>query len=422
MLRRPSDLTATDFPIGHRPVGDFAAVEPLLALCSKGKLYEVEVWIADSRPIQFPPSEDRKQRRRSTALQIAANRGFHSLAALLLANGYDPNGDYYECLSPAVRAKDSAMVDLLLRFGAHPHSVDFCTVLETCDRAIMDRFVEAGVDPCQDNAVARSLSIKGRPILGFIKQYRDRFPCLQRQIDIALHVFTGAGDLRGIALMLWLGADPHAETPSSAYEDVEASAFGDSAFQSALWSKKPEILTQFLKRPIPAKMLNVLLAGAGHRAHPDLVRRLLNEGADPNFVSEDEYPILHGFIHGLIWRFANLTNDERERGLQALELVLKAGAKWAPDERNLKWLRRDFAASESKIVVPLLELLHQYAAFTPEQLHELTRTPAVRKVLNGISRPRPSLFGQVYSPPPPYPPPPVETPRRGYWKRHWSQR
>lgn len=423
MLRRPSDLTAIDFPIRHRPVGAFTAIEPLLALCSNGKLYEVEAWLADGRPIQFQPPVDRKQRRRSTALQIAVSRGFHSLVALLLANGYDPNGDYYECLSPAVRAKDNAMVELLLRFGANPHSVDFCTVLETCDRTIMDRFVEAGVDPCQDNAVARALSFKGRPILGFIKQYRDRFPGLQRQIDIALHVFVGEESLRGVALMLWLGADPHAETPATAENDGAVSVFGDSAFQSALWSKKPEIIAQFLKRPIPSKWLNVLLAGAGHKSRPDLVRRLLDEGANPNFIDEEGYPVLHGFIHGLTWRYANPSNEEREHALQALELILKAGAKLAPDERNLKWLRRDFAASESKIVVPLLELLHKYAAFTPEQLHELTRTPAVRKVLNGISRPRQSLFGRdYYVPPPPPLPAVVEIPRRGYWKRHWSQR
>ncbi|MEO6874249.1 MAG: hypothetical protein ABI222_05455 [Opitutaceae bacterium] len=420
MLRRPSDLIATDLPVAHRPFGDYAAVEPLLALCRGGKLYEAEGWINDGRPIQFPPSDDRKARRRSTALQIAVKHRFHSLAALLLANGYDPNGDYYECLSSAVQARDRDMVDLLLRFGADPQATDFCSVLETCDRAIMDRFVEAGVDPCRDNAVARSLDFKGRPILGFIKQYRDRFPCLQRQIDIALHVFTGDGDLRGIALMLWVGADPHAATPASAEEDDGTFAFGDSAFQSALWSRKPEILTQFLKRPIPAEKLNVLLSDAGHHSRPDLVRRLLDEGADPNFSVEEGYPILYNFINGLTWAYATRTSEERERGFQALELLLKAGAKWTLDEQNLKGLRPDFAASESKIVIPLLELLRRYAAFTPEQLHELTRTPAVRKVLNGISRPRPTPFGQTYSPPPLLPPPVAATPRRGYWKRHWS--
>ena len=90
MLRRPSELTPADFPIAHRPCAEFSAVEPLLTLCTSGKLYEVETWIAEGRPLQFPPPEDRKLQRRSTALQIAVERGFHSLAALLLANGYDP--------------------------------------------------------------------------------------------------------------------------------------------------------------------------------------------------------------------------------------------------------------------------------------------------------------------------------------------
>ncbi len=199
-------MTDADFPVPHRPLGDFAAVEPLLALCATGKLYEVEAWIADGRPLQFSPSEQRKLRRKRPALQTAIDRRFHSLAALLLANGYDPCGDYYEYLTDAICAKDREMVELLLRFGADPTAVDFCDVLQSCERSLMDRFVGLGVDPCRDNAVARALSIKGRPILGFIKQYRDRFPGLQHQIDIALHVFVVEEDLHGIALMLWLGA------------------------------------------------------------------------------------------------------------------------------------------------------------------------------------------------------------------------
>lgn len=250
-LRRPADVPDGGLPVPHRPCGALSEIEPLLSLCTRGKLYEVEGWISEGRPIQFPAPADRKLQRRSTALQIAVNQRFHSLAALLLANGYDPNGDYYENLSPAVRNKDHDMVDLLLRYGADPHVVDFCEVLETCDRALMDRFIAAGIDPCRNNAVARSLRFKGRPILGFIKQYRDQFSCLQRQIDIALHGFTDREELRGIALMLWLGADPHADTPTDGELDV-VSDINKSAFETALWAKDPGILVQFLKRPIPA--------------------------------------------------------------------------------------------------------------------------------------------------------------------------
>lgn len=223
--------------------------------------------------------------------------------------------------------------------------------------------------------------------------------------------------------MLWLGGNPHADVPATAYEYDRGNGLGDTAFESALWARKPEILTQFLKRPIPKESIQPLLFSVAHRGRPDLVRRLLSEGADPNALSEEGYPVLHGFISSLLWRFRSPSPEEEGRGLEALELMLKAGAKWSLDEKRLKWLRRDLAKGESKVVIRLLDLLHQYEAITQEQLHELTRTPAVRKVLNGISKLRRDPFGTYFSPPPPpITTPSVEPAKPGYWKRHWSQR
>lgn len=197
---------------------------------------------------------------------------------------------------------------------------------------------------------------------------------------------------------------------------------GDTAFERALWAKKPEILTQFLKKKIPSGKVQTLLASVAYQNRPDLVQRLLSDGADVNAIDDESDPVLRGFIGGLLWSHTTRSAEERERGFQALELILKAGAKWSPDERHMKWLRRDLAAGESKIVIRLLDLLHKYVVFTPEQFHELTRTPAVRKVLNGISKPRREPFGAYYPPPPPPVTPPfIESPRRGYWKRHWSR-
>ena len=421
MFRRPSDLRHEDFPVAPMTPGIFSEVEPLLMLCAKGKLYEVEQWIDAGRPIQYSPPVDRKLQRKDTPLMIAVRRGFHSLAALLLANGYDPSGDYYECISPAVWAKDHDMIDLLLRFGADPNAVDFCEVLETCDRALMDRFVVAGIDPCRRNAVARAVQTKRRPILGFIKQYQGQFPGIQRQIDIALHAVTEAADLRGVALMLWLGANPHAPTPSSAEEWGETECDADStAFHAALFCQKSEVMDMIAKRPIPADRVASIFHSAGYRPRPGLVKRLLEMGADPNSVSPEGEHVLHEFVHPILSRFMRNAEDV-EPAFQSLELVLKAGAKWTISERRLKWLRRDLIDGESRTVVRLLDLLHQYQALTPEQLHELTRTDAVKRVLNGQSKPRRSFWDVGYSPPPPAPSP-SPPPQRGYWKRHWSQR
>jgi hypothetical protein len=148
----------------------------------------------------------------------------------------------------------------------------------------------------------------------------------------------------------------------------------------------------------------------------------LDEGADPNAMSDEGDPVLHGFISSLLWRFREPSVEEEEAGIEALELMLKAGAKWSLDERQLKSFRRDLVDGESKIVIRLLDLLQKYEVFTSAQLHELTRTPAMRKVLSGVSKPRRDPFASYYTPPAPAVTPVQVMPRRGYWKRHWSQR
>jgi len=53
----PAELSSADFPIAHRALGAFSPVEPLLKPSEQRKLHEVEDWIAQDRPIQFPPSD-----------------------------------------------------------------------------------------------------------------------------------------------------------------------------------------------------------------------------------------------------------------------------------------------------------------------------------------------------------------------------
>lgn len=419
MFVRPSADASGDFKVAHRPLGSFEEVEPLLRLCEQGKLYAVEEWIAAGKPIQFPPPEDRKLQRRGTGLSIAVRKGFHSLTELLLANGFDPNGDYYECLSPAVWQRNHELVDLLLRYGTDPNAADFCEVLETCDRALMDRFVAAGIDPCRRNALARGLATKRRPILGFVKQYRDRFPQMQRQIDIALHVFASNGDSRGVALMLWLEGDPYANTPESADEDYEYEGLSNSAFHAAMWSDKPEILAAMLKRPVPPERATDLLHSAAHRRLPQVVKRLLAAGADPNAEVEG-YPVLYGFINCMTWDHLSQTEDGVARGLEALELVLKAGAKWRNiNPRDLKHIRRRLIDGAPKTVIRVVELMRTHQAFTSEAFAELTRTAGIKRILRGESPPLKRWAGHhpILSPVAP-----DGSGRSSYWKGRWWQR
>lgn len=219
--------------------------------------------------------------------------------------------------------------------------------------------------------------------------------------------------------MLWLGGDPYATTPSSA-EDNEDDGYESSAIESALW-RKPEILEALLKRPIPNGQLNHLLDLAASRCLPRLVERLLKQGADPNYAPEGERPLLWQFISPVLWIFRT-SKEEVNRGLEALEIMLKAGATFQLSDADLKSFRRDLLDGESRVVVRVIELLEQHRVLSPEQIRELTKTPAIKRVLSGHSKPRrsfgwePPAFAQaVYSTPTPQ-----ET-RSGYWKKHWWQ-
>ncbi len=412
-MRRPNELSAADFPIPlSLPADNFEDVASLLRLCAAGRLYEVEEWIGAGRSLQWRPTRDRKLRRRASALQIAVDRGFYSLAALLLANGYDPNGDASECLSVAVHRSDGEMVELLLRFGADPARMDFATVLETCNRQAMDRFVGAGVDPCAANATARALASKRRPILGFVKQYRTRFPNLQGQVDIALHSFTKDGDRKGVSLMLWLGADPHAVTPSSAYVEDAPYVENESSFRCAIWGRDEKILSWFLPSSIPADQVQPLFRLAAFRCRPELVRRLLAAGANPHETIEGE-PLLFTFICAVTTPQFSPEPERSKHGLASLEILLRAGAKWEMDDAAVRKLRGCLLRGNTRTVRAVLDLLQRFAVMTDDAMRRLTRTAAMARIIGDRPAPGATYLDDSSR---------VRSGRRGYRRPHWAQR
>lgn len=382
-LRRPHELTAADFPVPIRKfAADYAEIADLVGLCADGKLYEVERWIEAGKPLQAPPSDDRKLRKRAMPLFFAVRNRNHSLAGLLLANGYDPNGDAYERLTYAATDRNLSMVDLLLRFGADPRAVDFAEVLLVCDAQIEDRLIEGGVDPAHRNATAVALESKRRPVLGFVKRYRERIPSLQRQVDIALHGFVDRDDEKGVALMVWLGGDPHASTPSSIHPLEWDHEDDGTAFRSASYGGRFGLLKYLIKAPIPSDQVSVLFRSAASAGSPVLVKRLLALGGNPNEV-EDGRTLVEDFINTVIWSRWHGSPPEYNRGtLDALEVILRAGANWDIDEPALRDLRRKIIRSKDpETAKALVRLLKEHPPFPAFVVSELIRTPAVSAML-----------------------------------------
>lgn len=397
-----------------------AELEELCRLCREGRLYDVERWVRAGKPIQAHPPTTSKLGKQATPLQIAVGLGFHSLAELLLLNGYDPNGDYYECLAPAVEAKNHSMVELLLQHKADPNAVGFETVLETYDRRMMDLFVNAGVDPCADHSVARALRHKKAPHLGFVKSFSGRFPGLIRQASIALRKFVEKGDLKGVSLMLWLGAAPYEDVPESDGDCEEEGGYQQCALAAAAAENNQKIIAMLLKVPIPAEKAQLLLRKTAHAANPLIIARLLALGADPNDYQEGRH-ILIEMVNHATWRFGrHLYPEHEDRGIEAIKQMAEAGAKLDLDEKALPTLRRRLLDGESRVVSSIVEIFRRHRVLSEHQLHELTRTAGMKRVLSGYTKPYRDPFtqNQQTAAPPAYSAPP----KPGYWKRHWWQR
>ena len=86
-------------------------------MCREERLYDVERWIGEGKPLQLAPEAIPKGTRPKTALQIALEGGQYSLAFLLLSSGYRLELERYAPLDMALQARRWDLVDLLVEWG-----------------------------------------------------------------------------------------------------------------------------------------------------------------------------------------------------------------------------------------------------------------------------------------------------------------
>jgi hypothetical protein len=58
--------------------------------------------------------------------------------------------------------------------------------------------------------VVASPILSNKPLFGFAKRHRETDPRMQVELNIALDHHAHEGNLKGVHLYLWAGADPHA--------------------------------------------------------------------------------------------------------------------------------------------------------------------------------------------------------------------
>jgi hypothetical protein len=190
-----------------------ADIEPLVRLCLRGKIYAVERWIAEGRPIQASKYYVRGQRQLESPLAIAMESKQHDLVLLLLCNGYQPELEVENPLARALRLRSRELLELLLDWGADPARVDADEVLQTNDVDLMERFWNAGLDFTADDALAAYLaSPTSKPVCGWAKRHRED-PRVARALALALVQVIWNGKERAAHLLVWAGADAHQRVP-----------------------------------------------------------------------------------------------------------------------------------------------------------------------------------------------------------------
>jgi hypothetical protein len=105
-------------------------LKELHLLCRNGRIYDAEQWIQQGKPLQLDPVATPKGRQPTSALRIALETGQHSLALLLLRNGYrlelEPSS-----LDIALKSRRWDLFELLLEWGADLKSVSTYVLLDT---------------------------------------------------------------------------------------------------------------------------------------------------------------------------------------------------------------------------------------------------------------------------------------------------
>jgi hypothetical protein len=348
-------------------------------MCREGRLYEVEGWTAEGRPLQIAPEAIPKGARPKTALQIALESGQHSLVCLLLRSGCRLELERYRPLDLALQQRRWDLFDLLLEWGGDLKNVDAYTVLSTYNVELYERFRAAGYDLTEGHEMGSILGhgTSNRPLLGFVKRYRPEDSKIQTELNIALGHHARAGNERGIALCLWAGADPHASAPnpSLGIEDDPGAQEEEDRFIG--WTAIEE---------------------AAREGHLTILKKLGPDPARDNFDHLYQYAKSESVVgylatiqpprdltSALSWHLRWMVDPfpwGTRTGSGTVEKLLTCGVRWEEtDPKKLAQVRWWLVKAGEYELRSIFRHLKRPNICAPETLQELVRTPKIQERL-----------------------------------------
>jgi hypothetical protein len=382
---------------------DPAEVESLIELCQAGRIYAVETWIAEGRPIQASAYIVGRRGFYGSPLTLAMETHQHDLLVLLLCNGYQLERESVSPVERALEARRWDLLELFLEWGADASRVDPETVLATYRTDLFDRFWAAGVDYTKDDCLARYVAktTSNRPLYGWVRRHRDE-PRIQRALALALVQAVWDGREKAVHLLRWAGADPHVKVPLLEWHDAKTPDEDEdlyTAVQMAVGHGGGKLLRVL---PVDAQRDNLDELWAEVR-DPDAVDHLMVAGPPSDWS--------RAILHNVYWITNDLFADRASENRWCLERIAHYGGRLTTIDRvNWASLRRDLSRmSRPEARRWLLHWLSNPRYCDPSIYGELVRTPRMQEILKeaGISGHRAARLVERW------PEDPRQGPRRG---------
>jgi hypothetical protein len=375
-------------------------LEPLTALCRAGKLFDVQEWIQQGKPVGLP-LETKGSGGKRNPLRIAMEKGFHSLVQVLLEAGAPVCHGYYNALDHAVELRRPDLAALLIQHGAKVGDVSMRFVIEMWHPEMIELFLSNGASLTEDNPIAWGFVYKIRPTLGLLKRFVGENPALMKQANLALRFHAGEGNPKWVALLLWAGADPWAWGPDRI---EEADAEGDendfsSAVELAVSRGKLEVLA--LKKLLPASDAGRpeamrLLRDTCFAPSSEVLSLLLDRGFSPALLPDHGSEAIRSMINTMSWDLSierlsglrdsrsppGIDSDHARERMKMLHMLVAHGAKWLPEDKHaIADVRKCLSKMKPDYVLEFLWLMKTYGAARRSDVQELLRTPTMARLL-----------------------------------------
>jgi len=368
---------------------DWDSIEAFIGFCKTGKLLEVQNWISSGNPVN-PPEQPRGKTQRYTPLQIAINKGFHSLVQVLLEAGALLKDGTYDALKHAIKVKRLDLVELLVEHGADPTSVDMRLVFDKYSPDLIDYFILHGADADSEHPLAFSLIERRRPAIGAFKRHRKRVPSFQEQCDIALRYFSMEGDQKWVALLLWAGANPHSVGP--VFPPFEPDPNEDlCAVEIAVQDGHYDLLKEHeIEFDLDSQLGLKVLEHACAYGRLAVVEECISKGFDPKLLDDRASSYLECCINGMQYSWAvdpiwvqkrkPIDSMRSAEAIEIIDLLCQNGARWEPANRKaITEARRAFLRLTPKHTVDFVKIMSKYQSCSRKVLDELLGTPAIQR-------------------------------------------